>query len=80
MWKLPATVPQQLVLQKAGYLARKIINTVYKGYVGLLCRHLVVARSLVMPYIKHLCVVLPLIMLYLRYAHLRPTYIGLSEE
>ena len=61
-------------LQKAGHLARKIIDAAYAGYVRLLCSHLVVAWSHVMSYIRNTFE--PLIMLYVRYSHLGPTYMG----
>ena len=63
LWKLPATVPQQLVLQ-AECLAKRIIDAVYEGYVRLLCSRLIDVCSLVMPHVKQMCKLLPLVMLF----------------
>ena len=38
----------------------------YKGYIG----HPVAAQSLVIPHVKYVCVLLPLVMPYVRHAHL----------
>ena len=43
-----------------------IIDTVYEDYVS----HLVVAQPLVMPYVRYMCMLLPLIVLNIRYTHL----------
>ena len=48
-----------------------MIDAVYKGYV----RGSVVVQSLVIPHVWHVCMLLPLVMLNIRYAHLGPTYI-----
>ena len=44
--------------QIAGQQANSIINAIYEGYVS----HPVVAQSLLMPHVRHVCVLLPLVM------------------
>ena len=73
LWKLLATLPKQSVLQGARYLARRIIDTVYEGSIRLLCRYPVVVRSLAMPYVMHVRVMLLFAVLIVKYTHLGPT-------
>ena len=75
LWKLLATVLQQLALKNSGKQAKSIINAMYKGYISLL----VAVWSLVMLCVGHVCALLPLVILNIRYAHFRPTFMGYSE-
>ena len=59
--------------QEARKQANSIINAIYKGYVS--CP--VVAQPLVMPHVRHVCVLLPIVMPHIRYMDLDP-YIGVS--
>ena len=60
------------MLQEAEEQAKSIIDTVYEGCV----RRSVVAQSLVMPHVRQVCVLLPLVILSIRHEHLRPTYMN----
>ena len=58
------------MLQEAGKKTMTIIDTAYEGYVS----HFVVAQYLVMPYIRHVCVLLSSVKLCVLYVHLGSTY------
>ena len=60
---------------KARKQAKNIIYTIYMGNFS----RLVVGQSLVMPHAKHVYMLLPLVVLSVRHAHLGPTYMGNSE-
>ena len=49
--------------QKAGQQANSIVDIMYEGYFSCL----VVARPLVIPNVRHVCVLLPLVMPLLRH-------------
>ena len=72
LWKLTTTVPQWSVLQETEQQTKSIIDTVYEGYVS----HSVVAGSLRIPHVRHICMLLLLIMLNVRHVYLGPTYMG----
>ena len=54
------------MLQQSGKKAKSIIYAMHKAYVG----HLVVVQPFVLPYVRHVCVLLLLIMLSVRHMHL----------
>ena len=56
---------------EAGKQASGVFYTVYEGYIS----RLVVAQSLVVLYAKYVCVLLPLVILNIRYVHLGLIYI-----
>ena len=47
----------------------------YKVYIS----RLVVVRSLVVPHVRHVCMLLTFVMLNMRHAHLGPIYMGYSK-
>ena len=64
--KLLTAVLKRLTLQEARKQVRIAIKSVYEGYVS----HSIVSQSLIMPHVRHLCVLLPLVLLNTRQIHL----------
>ena len=52
-------------IQEAGQQAKSVIDAAYDRYVSCL----VVVWYLVMPHLRHICVLLPLVRLYIRYLY-----------